>query len=391
MAALDSLWTILAAAGAVVWLGILISPWQPWRNRERFAADEWEVENTDLRQVTVLIPARNEAQFIGMALSALGEQGDGLAVILIDDRSDDGTAEVARRAAPENCNLEIVAGTPLPSGWAGKMWALEQGLAQVKTPLVLLLDADIALAPGALPALIKAKQAKGVALYSLMVALDMRGFWQALLMPAFVYFFKLLYPFHLSNGRSRLIAAGAGGCILTEREILLGIGGFAAIKDAIIDDCSLARAVKNNGGRTWIGLSHSARSVRPYEGLGEIWQMVARSAFTQLRHSLLLLLFCTATFALACGIPPLILIAVPVLAAKLIAATALVFMVIGYLPTLSYYRMPRPLAFTMPLIGMLYLAMTWSSAFDHWRGRRSLWKGRVYSRDLTDKTNKAEQ
>ena len=370
--------------GAVVWLGILISPWQPWRNRERFAVDDWEIENTDLRQATVLIPARNEAKFIGSVLAALGKQGDGLAIILIDDRSDDGTVEAARRAAPENCNLLIVAGAPLPSGWAGKMWALEQGLAHVKTPLVLLLDADISLACGTLPALIKAKQAKGVAFFSLMVALDMRGFWQALLMPAFVYFFKLLYPFHLSNRRSRLIAAGAGGCILTERQILLSIGGFAAIKDAIIDDCSLARAVKNNGGRTWIGLSHSARSLRPYTGLSEVWQMVSRSAFTQLRHSILLLLFCTAIFALACGIPPLILIAVPVVAAKLIAATALTFMVISYFPTLSYYRMSGFLAFAMPLIGMLYLAMTWSSAFDYWRGRRSLWKGRVYSRDLTD-------
>jgi len=381
----DSLWTLLAAAGAVVWLGILILPWQPWRIRERFAADDADPGtglSTDLNLVTVLIPARNEAQFIGEVLSALGEQGVGLAVILIDDRSEDGTAEAARRAAPENCRLEIVAGAPLPPGWAGKMWALEQGLGRVKTPLVLLLDGDIALAPGALPALIAAKQAKGVAFLSLMVALDMRGFWQALLMPAFVYFFKLLYPFHLSNGRSRLIAAGAGGCILTERELLREIGGFAAIKDAIIDDCTLARAIKQSGARTWIGLTHSARSLRPYAGLGEIWRMVARSAYTQLRHSFLLLLLCSAVFAFACGLPPLILIAVPAPAAKLVAAAALIFMAVGYLPTLTYYRMPRLLALAMPLIGMLYLAMTWSSAFDHWRGRRSLWKGRVYSRDL---------
>ena len=162
----------------------------------------------------------------------------------------------------------------------------------------------------------------------------------------------------------------------------MGIGGFAAIKHAIIDDCALARVVKRSGGRTWIGLSHSTRSVRPYAGLGEIWRMVARSAYTQLRHSILLLLLCTAIFALACILPPLILVAVPVLAAKLIAAAALIFMALGYLPTLAYYSMPRILTLAMPLIGVLYLAMTWSSAFDHWRGRRSLWKGRVYSRDL---------
>ncbi len=382
MAPVDNLWTILAAAGALVWLGILILPWQPWRIRERFAADDWAPENSDLSDVTVLIPARDEARYIGATLTALGNQGSGLCIILIDDRSEDGSAEVARRTTPENCHLDIIDGAELPPGWVGKMWAMEQGLQQVKTPLVLLLDADIELAPGALPALIAAKQAKRVAFLSLMVALDMRGFWQALLMPAFVYFFKLLYPFHLSNGPTQLIAAGAGGCILTEREVLMGIGGFAAIKHAIIDDCALARVVKRSGGRTWIGLSHSTRSVRPYAGLGEIWRMVARSAYTQLRHSILLLLLCTAIFALACILPPLILVAVPVLAAKLIAAAALIFMALGYLPTLAYYSMPRILTLAMPLIGVLYLAMTWSSAFDHWRGRRSLWKGRVYSRDL---------
>ncbi len=247
---------------------------------------------------------------------------------------------------------------------------------------MLLLDGDIELAPGALPALLAAKQEKQVAFLSLLVALDMRGFWQALLMPAFVYFFQLIYPFHLSNGPGRLIAAGAGGCILTERDVLAGIGGFKAIKDAIIDDCALARAVKRNGARTWIGLSHSAQSLRPYAGLGDIWRMVARSAYTQLRHSFLLLLLCTLVFALACGLPPFILLAVPVLGAKLIAVAALMFMAAGYLPTLAYYRLPRLLVLGMPLVGMIYLAMTWSSAFDFWRGRRSLWKGRVYSRDL---------
>ena len=378
----DSLWTYLAAVGALVWLSILIQPWQSWRTRERFQVPDGSPADDELSTVTVLIPARDEARYIGDTLVALGRQGRGLAIILIDDGSEDGTAEAARRAAPENCSLEILSGAKLPPGWAGKMWALEQGRERLKTPLVLLLDADIELVPGALPALMAAREEKGVAFLSLMVALDMRGLWQALLMPAFVYFFKLLYPFRLSNGPGRLIAAAAGGCILTERDVLSGIGGFGAIKGAIIDDCSLARAVTRHGARTWIGLTHSARSLRPYDGLGEIWRMVARSAYTQLRHSFFLLLLCTLVFALACGLPPLILIAVPVPGAKLIAAAALLFMAVGYLPTLAYYRMPRLLAALMPLIGLIYLAMTWSSAVDHWRGRRSLWKGRVYSRDL---------
>ncbi len=378
----DCIWTALAAAGAAIWLGILLAPWQPWRTRERFEVADGTGGDADLSDVTVLIPARNEADVIGETIAALGKQGRGLSIILVDDRSDDGTAEAARRGAPDNCELEVVSGAELPPGWAGKMWAVEQGRERLARPLVLLLDGDIALSPGALPALLAAKQEKGVVFLSLMASLDMRGFWQALLMPAFVYFFKLLYPFRLSNGRGRLIAAAAGGCILTERDTLAAIGGFAAIQGAIIDDCSLARAVKRSGGRTWIGLTHAVTSLRPYDGLGGIWRMVARSAFTQLRHSFLLLLFCTLVFAFACALPPAILVAVPVLGAKLIAVAALLFMAAGYLPTLRYYRMSPWLALTMPVTGLLYLAMTWSSALDHWCGRRSLWKGRVYSRDL---------
>ena len=377
----DFIWIYLAAAGAAIWLGILLAPWQSWRTRERLEVTRAH-EDRDLSNVTVLIPARNEADVIGDVITALGRQGRGLSIILVDDRSEDGTAEIARCDVPENCDLEIVSGTELPPGWVGKMWALEQGRERLTRPLVLLLDGDISLAPGTLSALLDAKREKGVVFLSLLAALDMRGFWQALLMPAFVYFFKLLYPFYLSNGGGRLIAAAAGGCILTERDTLEGIGGFASIKGAIIDDCSLARAVKRQGGRTWIGLTHAVTSLRPYDGLGAIWFMVARSAFTQLRHSLLLLLLCTLVFALACALPSIILDAIPVLGAKLIAIAALLFMVVSYLPTLRYYSIHPLLALTMPFIGMLYLAMTWKSAYDYWRGRRSLWKGRVYSRNL---------
>ena len=377
----DFIWTYLAAAGAAIWLGILLAPWQSWRTRERLEVTRGN-ENADLGNVTVLIPARNEADVIGDVVAALGRQGRGLSIILVDDRSEDGTAEAARRGVSENCDLEIVSGEELPTGWVGKMWALEQGRERLTRPLVLLLDGDIVLAPGTLSALLDAKREKGVVFLSLMAALDMRGFWQALLMPAFVYFFKLLYPFYLSNGGGRLVAAAAGGCILIERDTLADIGGFATIRGAIIDDCTLARAVKRQGGRTWIGLTRAVTSLRPYDELGAIWRMVVRSAFTQLHHSLLLLLLCTLVFALACALPSVILVAIPVLGAKLIAIAALIFMVVSYLPTLRYYGMHPGLALTMPLIGMLYLAMTWNSAHDYWRGRRSLWKGRVYSRDL---------
>lgn len=378
---IDPVWTFVAAAGAAIWLIILLLPWQPWRTRERLDARA-DAEGADLGNVTVLIPARNEAETIGQTLTALGRQGPSLRIIVVDDQSDDGTAEAARGAAPAGCNLQIVPGAPLPAGWAGKLWALEQGRLRVETPLVLLLDADIAPAPGLIPTLTEAKAQRNVAFLSLMAELRMASLWERLLMPAFVYFFRLLYPFHLSNGRTRLVAAAAGGCILTERALLEEVGGFGALKDAVIDDCALARAVKARGKRTWIGLSHSVVSLRRYDTLGAIWQMVARSAYTQLRYSLALLLLCTLVFTLACWLPVVVLVAAPVVGAKLIAAAGLVFMIVGYAPTLGYYRRTLAWALAMPLIGTLYLAMTWSSAIRYWRGRRTQWKGRIYGRDL---------
>lgn len=378
---IDPIWTFLALAGAAIWLIILALPWQPWRTRERLEARA-ATEGKDLGAVTVLIPARNEAETIGRTLQALGRQGPNLQVIVVDDQSDDGTVEAARAAAPAGCDLEVVAGGPLPPGWAGKLWALEQGRAKVETPLVLLLDADIELAPGMLPTLVEVKVAKGADFLSLMAELRMASVWERLLMPAFVYFFKLLYPFHLSNGRTRFVAAAAGGCILTERATLDAIGGFTALKDAVIDDCALARLVKARGGRTWIGLSRSVLSMRRYETLDAIWQMVARSAYTQLNYSPLLLLGCTVVLLVACWLPLIAVVGAPVIAAKLIGALGLCAMILGYAPTLAYYRRSLAWALTMPLIGTLYLAMTWGSALRYWQGRRTQWKGRIYSRDL---------
>ncbi len=376
------LWLVMASAGAAIWGAILLLPWQPWRTRERLEALP-EADTADLRHVTVLIPARDEADVIGETIAALGRQGAGLRVILVDDQSRDGTAAAARRAAPEGLALEIVSGTALPAGWAGKMWALEQGRQRATTDLVMLLDADIAAARGLLAALLAQRARHGAAFVSLMASLRMAGFWERLLMPAFVFFFRLLYPFHLSNGPSRWVAAGAGGCILMERRVLEEIGGFGAIQGAIIDDCALARAVKNRGHRTWIGLTRSLESLRAYGGLPPIWRMVARSAYTQLRYSPLLLLGCTALMMLAFVAPPVCLIGAPGVLAKGLAAAALVAMWTAYLPTVRYYGLSAFWVLPMPLNGVLYLAMTWSSALAYWRGRRSVWKGRVYRHDLS--------
>ena len=373
------LWNGLAAAGAALWLCVLVLPWQPWRVRERLEPEPGEdAADVSLEDVTALIPARDEAAVIGDTLAALGRQGRSLRVVLVDDRSGDDTAEVARQAAPAALALDVCAGAPLPEGWTGKLWALEQGRRRIETPLTLLLDADITLRPGMIPALLARKEESGTALVSVMAALRMRGGWERLLLPAFIFFFRLLYPFHLSNGPGRRVAAAAGGCVLIETSVLARIGGFEAIRGALIDDCALARAVKEAGHRTWTGVSRGAESHRTYPTLGAVWRMVARTAYTQLRYSPVLLLVCTLLMALMFW-APIAGLAGP-LTAQIAGGVGLVGMALCYLPTVRYYRLFSAWALTMPLIGTLFLAMTWHSALRDWGGRRSEWKGRVYGR-----------
>jgi len=203
-------------------------------------------------------------------------------------------------------------------------------------------------------------RAENVHLISLMAVLRMETFWERLLMPAFIYFFKLLYPFHLSNSSSSKVAAAAGGCILLETRVLDEIGGFNSLRGALIDDCALAKRVKSKGYKTWMGLSHSVRSLRPYNDMRAIWNMVARTAFTQLRYSTLLLILCTVIMLASFGMPGIGLLLSPI-SVKLLSAFCLASMVLTYLPTLNFYRMSAWWALAMPLIGSLYLAMTWTS------------------------------
>jgi hopene-associated glycosyltransferase HpnB len=208
-----------------------------------------------------------------------------------------------------------------------------------------------------------------------MAVLEMQTAWEKLLIPAFVYFFKLLYPFRLSNSSSRLVAAAAGGCVLLESPSLERIGGFASFKDAIIDDCALARAIKRSGGRTWLGLTHSALSGRTMHGLKPIWSMVARSAFAQLQYSTLLLIGCIAMLALAFWVP---VVGMCVAATRVPSVVALGAMIATYLPVLRFYKRSPAWALALPIAGTLYLLMTISSAIRGWRGIRSRWKGREY-------------
>ncbi len=368
--------TLSAITGAAIWLTILLLPWRPWSTNEVLDVSS-PLPEVDLGDITVLIPARNEAETIKATLPALTAQGRGLNIILIDDQSSDGTGQVARKAVDEN--LLIIKGKSLPSGWTGKLWALEQGRSHIRTPFTLLLDADIEPLPGIIGELKRAMQERDVQLISLMAELRMDTFWEKLLMPAFIYFFKLLYPFRLSNTGTSRVAAAAGGCILLETRLLHEIGGFDSLRGELIDDCALARRIKTLGYKTWIGLTHSVRSIRQYEKLRTIWEMVARTAFTQLHYSKLLLILCTVIMLASFGMPGIGLLLSP-LAVKLFSAFCLASMVLTYLPTLKFYRMSAWWALAMPLIGSLYLAMTWTSAMRYWLGGGSHWKGRAYSK-----------
>jgi hopene-associated glycosyltransferase HpnB len=243
--------------------------------------------------------------------------------------------------------------------------------------LTLLLDADIELRPGIVGVLRQKLKEDHLHLVSLMSQMRMVNFWERLLMPAFVYFFKMLYPFRLSNSSFNRVAAAAGGCILLETRLIKEIGGFKAICKELIDDCALARRVKSFGYRTWIGLTHSAHSLRSYDNLAGIWNMVARTAFCQLRYSAMLLIGTTTIMLLVFWLPVAGLF-FPVASAKIISACAFGALILSYLPTLKFYKQSRGWALVLPFIATLYLAMTWSSAIRFWGGAGSPWKGRFY-------------
>jgi hopene-associated glycosyltransferase HpnB len=368
---------ILIILASLVWPLILLLPWRPWSTRERLEHDDSAKPDTDLSDITVLIPARDEADSIGQTLGALEQQGENLAVIVIDDQSTDGTADLAKHSF--RGDLRVLRGQELASGWVGKLWALEQGRRIATTELILLLDADIELEPGAVGALKSKLKSEDLYLVSLMAELRMQTLWERILSPAFIFFFKLLYPFAIGNDPSSRLGVAAGGCVLIRADTLRAIGGFSALKTSIIDDCALAKKVKQIGGKTWIGLTHSAKSQRPYPSLSSFWNMVARTAFTQLRYSIVLLLV-TTFLMLALFWLPLLGIVHPSMLARTAAWLGLGSMWGSYLPVVRFYRQTPLLVITLPVVASLYLLMTWSSAVRYWRGQRSAWKGREYKR-----------
>jgi hopene-associated glycosyltransferase HpnB len=369
-------WAVgFALAALFAWFMVLIAPWRPWSTREFLAADA-QRQREPLDDVTVLIPARDEADTLPKTLACLAEQGPGLEILVVDDQSRDSTGDIVQGLG--GAGARLISGAALPEGWTGKVWAQAQAQPFLRRPLVLLLDADIALAPGMIATLRARLRERRLGLVSLMAELPMEGFWERLLIPAFVYFFKLVYPFAIANSPGKRMAAAAGGCVLLERRALDAIGGFESLRDAIIDDCTLARRVKDAGFGTWIGLTRSATSHRRYRGLGDIWRMVTRTAFTQLRYSWLLLALCTLSMAV-CFLSPVLIAFSPEPLARVIAVGAWLLMWLAYVPTLRFYGLPVAWGLLMPVTGLLFLIMTWDSARRYLLGERSAWRGRRYA------------
>ncbi|MFB6892285.1 glycosyltransferase [Kitasatospora sp. NPDC056327] len=376
----------IAVLSLLVWLWLAVCHGSFWRTDVRLPPrrppERWP-------QVAVVVPARDEAGVLPVSLpSLLAQKYPGRArVVLVDDHSSDGTGELARSLAggegPAGLELTVTTPPPLPAGWTGKLWALRHGveLAGPDAEYLLLTDADIAHGPDSLAELVAAAEANRLDLVSQMARLRVETGWERLIVPAFVYFFAQLYPFRWSNRPGSRTAAAAGGCSLVRREALERAGGVAAIRGAVIDDVSLARAVKAGGGRTWLGLAEQVDSVRPYPRLAQLWRMVSRSAYAQLRHSPVLLLGTVLGLALVYLVPPVAAVAGLAAGDRAVAVAggaAWALMTATFVPMLRYYRQPAPAALLLPFTASLYLLMTVDSAVQHWRGRGAAWKGRTY-------------
>jgi hopene-associated glycosyltransferase HpnB len=389
--------SVACTAAAVAWACLLIGHGGYWRTGQRLPPARAGGGPSRWPDVVAVIPARNEAGMLPAVLpTLLGQDYPGaLTVVLVDDCSTDGTAEVAAGLAkmeppgrPGHA-LRVVAGAPPPPGWAGKVWAMAQGLAAAgdlgTVEYVLFTDADIAWEAGALRALVRAAEGGGWDLVSQMALLRTATRWERVVVPAFVYFFAQLYPFPRVNSPRSRTAAAAGGCMLVRRSTLEQAGGLVPISAARIDDVALGQVIKRQRGRTWLGLSTAVVSVRPYPRLADLWHMVARSAYIQLRYSPWLLAGTVAGLAFLYVLPPAGAVAglaagaaaAPAAAAAAAGLAGWALMSLSYLPMLRLYRLSPLRAPGLPLIAMLYAAMTVDSARRHYAGDGAEWKGRT--------------
>jgi hopene-associated glycosyltransferase HpnB len=364
---------ILAALSLAVWVYLLAGHGHFWQagpilppNRPLAPAPS----------VTIVVPARDEAASIGRCLRSLLAQdypGD-YRVVLVDDGSQDGTGEVAAGFA--DARLTVIQGAERPVGWSGKLWALSQGIAAADGDMLLLTDADIEHRPEHLATLVAKAQSGGLDMVSEMVALNCESFAERALVPAFVFFFALLYPFALVNDAGSRVAAAAGGTVLIRAAALQRIGGIAAMRGALIDDVTLAGLVKR-GGRIWLGHSQLAASIRPYPHAADVWRMIARTAYVQLRFSPWLLAGTVLGMGLVWLVPP----AAALFGhgpARLAGLLGWLAICVAYTPTLRRFRLTLAWAPFLPLVALFYTAATIGSAADHVRGRGVVWKRRSY-------------
>ena len=364
----------VALLSLLIWIYLVLAHGRFWSSKPELPP----AAPSALPDVDIVIPARDEAETIGPVIaSVLAQDYAGrFRVFLVDDNSTDGTATKAGSAA----NLTVIAGQPKPEGWSGKLWALGQGIGASNAPVLLFADADIVHDPRHLSALVTKLQ-QPLDMVSEMVRLNSVSLAERALVPAFVYFFQMLYPFSRVNDPRSAVAAAAGGTVLIRRTALERIGGIAAIRNALIDDVTLARAVKGSAGDAGAGiyLGHSglATSIRPYPDWRDLWQMIARTAFTQLRHSALLLLLTLVGLTLVWLVPVGAMLFGHDLA-RAAGLTAFVLAGLSYLPTLTRYRQSPLWALVLPGIALFYMAATLGSALNYWLGRGARWKNRAY-------------
>jgi len=386
-----------AAVSLAAWIFLLVARGFYWRTALSMNTAEMAAEAGAPREwpsVWAVVPARNEADVLPRTLRTLLSQAYAgeFHVVLVDDHSTDGTAEVAARVASDMGRadrLRVVRADSLPPGWAGKVWAMQNGLRHVPdgAQYVLFTDADISHPPTSVQALVARAERDRMDLVSLMVRLRAESAWEKLLIPAFVYFFAKLYPFAWVSHSRRRTAAAAGGCVLVRRRLLPTPPGLDAIRDAVIDDCALARLVAERGGRLWLGLGDDVVSVRAYGTLGEIWRMIARTAFVQLRFSAWILAGTVVGMLLLYAVPPAAAITGLVgllagtpgsLAALCLGGLAYAILAATFVPMLRWYRLSPARSALLPLAGVLYTLMTLDSARRFWLRTGDHWKGRPY-------------
>lgn len=391
---------VLSLMSLAAWLVLWLGHGRFWHIAPRLPAAGRHAGPGLWPAVDVVIPARDEADILPETLTTLLSQDypGRLRVLLVDDHSTDGTGTVANNLAANISavnKLTVVRSANRPAGWTGKLWALQQGVAasaENGAPLLLFTDADIAHPPDSVRRLAAQALAGDYDLVSLMAWLRYEGFWARLLVPAFVYFFAMLYPFRRVADSGRRTAGAAGGCVLVRRSALQRAGGLEQIAGALIDDCSLGRLIKHHGrlggGRIWLGFTREVVSRRPCQGLGAVWRMVVRTAFVQLRHSWVLLggtvfgmalLFMGPPLALACGIwLSLAGHGTACLWLSLAGAATWGIMTRTFMPMVRWYRLPWALSALLPLAGLVYTLMTVDSARRFVYGRGGAWKGRTY-------------